>query len=72
MKAVTYIAKSGDEGKLFGSVGTRDIAAAITAAGVEVTKSEINLPMGVLRQTGEYDIELNTQHECTRQIYYCI
>jgi large subunit ribosomal protein L9 len=48
--------KAGDEGKLFGSIGTRDIADAITAAGVEVAKSEVDLPTGVLRMTGDYDI----------------
>lgn len=54
--AVTIATKAGDEGKLFGSVGTRDIAEAITAAGIEVQKSEVLLPNGVIRQTGEYDI----------------
>ncbi len=39
-------------------MGTRDIADAITAAGVEVVKSEVRLPLGVIRETGEYDIEL--------------
>jgi large subunit ribosomal protein L9 len=48
--------KAGDEGKLFGSIGTRDIADAITEAGVTVPKSEIDLPTGVLRHTGDYDI----------------
>ena len=51
-------AVAGEEGRLFGSVGTRDIATAITGAGVEVHKNEIMLPNGVLRQTGEYDIEI--------------
>lgn len=55
---VTVKSKAGDEGKLFGSIGTRDIAAAVTAAGIEVAKSEVILPSGVLRQTGEYDIEI--------------
>lgn len=55
---VTLVAKAGDEGKLFGSVGTRDLAHRITEAGVEVSKSEIHLPNGVLRQIGEYDIEI--------------
>lgn len=55
---VTISSKAGEEGKLFGSVGTRDIAAAITNAGVEVVKSEVMLPSGVLRQVGEYDIEI--------------
>jgi large subunit ribosomal protein L9 len=51
-------AKSGDEGKLFGSIGTRDIADAITAAGVEIQKSQVDLPTGVLRMAGDYDITL--------------
>ncbi|MEP0354355.1 50S ribosomal protein L9 [Paraglaciecola sp.] len=55
---VTIASPAGDEGKLFGSVGTRDIADAITAAGVEVTKSEVKLPVGTLRETGEFDIDL--------------
>ncbi|MFZ5756923.1 MAG: 50S ribosomal protein L9 [Pseudomonadota bacterium] len=54
--AVTLAAKAGDEGKLFGSVGTRDIADAIGRAGIEVQKSEVLLPNGALRNTGEYDI----------------
>ncbi len=54
--AVTVTAKAGDEGKLFGSIGTRDIAEAIGKAGVEVEKSEVLLPNGPLRQCGEYEI----------------
>ncbi len=54
--AVTLAAKAGEGGKLFGSIGTRDIAEAIAKAGVEVQKSEVLLPNGVLRNTGEYDI----------------
>ena len=41
---VTLVSKAGDEGKLFGSIGTRDIADAISAVGVEVAKSEVRLP----------------------------
>ena len=55
---VTIAAPAGEEGKLFGSVGTRDIADAITAAGVEVAKAEVKLPTGTLRETGEYDIDV--------------
>ncbi|MEG3765850.1 50S ribosomal protein L9 [Alteromonas sp. 14N.309.X.WAT.G.H12] len=55
---VTIAAPAGDEGKLFGSVGTRDIADAVTAAGVEVVKAEVKLPTGTLREIGEYDIDL--------------
>ncbi|HAR79696.1 MAG TPA: 50S ribosomal protein L9 [Succinivibrionaceae bacterium] len=55
---VTISATAGDEGKLFGSVGTRDIADALTKAGVELHKSEVRLPDGVIRSVGEYDINL--------------
>ncbi|NWN92469.1 50S ribosomal protein L9 [Marinobacter adhaerens] len=54
----TVTSKAGDEGKLFGSIGVRDIADVITAAGTEVEKSEVRLPEGPLRVTGEYEIEL--------------
>ena len=56
LEAVVIESKSGDEGKLFGSIGTRDVADAITAAGVAVAKSEVRMPEGALRYTGEYEI----------------
>ncbi|WP_435101479.1 50S ribosomal protein L9 [Arhodomonas sp. AD133] len=56
---VTIQARAGDEGKLFGSVGTQDIADAITAAGVEVVRNEVRLPEGPFRATGEYEVELH-------------
>lgn len=59
--SVTLAARAGEEGKLFGSVGTRDIAEAITAAGVEVEKGEVRLPNGPLRNTGEYEIAVQLQ-----------
>lgn len=60
---VTITSLAGDEGKLFGSIGTRDIADAITAAGVQVNKSEIRLPEGTLRSTGEYLIDVQLDAE---------
>lgn len=56
---VTITQKAGEEGKLFGSVGTQDIADAITEAGVAVEKQEVRLPDGVLRHTGEFEIDLH-------------
>jgi len=56
---VTIASKAGDEGKLFGLVGTRDIADAITEAGVELTKAEVRLPLGALRETGEFEIAIH-------------
>lgn len=65
---VTIAANAGDEGKLFGSIGTRDIADAITAAGVEVSKSEVKLPQGALREVGEYEIDVQVHAEVTQTI----
>ena len=56
---VTITATAGDEGKLFGSIGTHDIADALTASGVAVAKSEVRLPNGTIRATGEYDVAVH-------------
>ena len=60
---VTIASKAGDEGKLFGSIGTNDIATAITEAGVEVAKAEVRLPLGTIRETGEYEIVIHLHAE---------
>ena len=65
---VTVQAKAGDEGKLFGSVGTADIAEAITAAGVEVERSEVRLPEGAFRQLGEYQVQLHLHSDVNTEI----
>lgn len=64
---VTIAANAGEEGKLFGSIGTRDIADAVTAAGVAIEKSEVRLPDGALRTVGEFDVvvQLHTDVEAT-------
>jgi len=56
---VTISAHASAEGKLFGSVGPRDIAEALVAAGHEVHKNEVILGEGPLRNTGEYDVALH-------------
>ena len=56
---VTIEAYAGDEGKLFGSVGTRDIADAASAAGIALEKHEVRLPNGAIRATGEYDVSVH-------------
>ncbi len=60
---VTVLARSGNEGKLFGSVGGDEIAAAFTAANKPVEKRELRLPDGPLRNTGEHDIVLHIHPE---------
>ena len=61
--SVTIASKAGDEGKLFGSIGTRDISDAVTAAGVAVAKSEVRLPDGVLRNVGEFEVSFQVHSE---------
>ena len=56
--SVTITANAATEGKLFGSVGPRDIAEAFTAAGFPLEKNEVVLGEGPLRRTGEFDIEV--------------
>ncbi|MFS1562289.1 MAG: 50S ribosomal protein L9 [Candidatus Arsenophonus phytopathogenicus] len=63
LATVTIASKAGDEGKLFGSIGTRDIAQAVTAAGVEVMKSEVCLPNGVLRTVGEHEVHFQVHSD---------
>ena len=52
-------AKAGSEGKLFGSVGTADIAEAVTAAGHEIERSEVRLHAGPIRVIGEHVVTLH-------------
>lgn len=63
LEAVVIASKASDEGKLFGSIGTRDIADAITAAGVKVSKSEVRLPEGALRNVGAYEVSVQLHSE---------
>jgi large subunit ribosomal protein L9 len=56
---LTIHAKAGTEGKLFGSIGTSDIAEACTRAGFKVERSEVRLPAGPLRMLGEHTVNLH-------------
>ena len=66
--SITIQAKAGDEGKLFGSIGTADIAEAIVAAGVEVERSEVRLPEGAFRQLGEYQVLVHLHTDVNTEI----
>jgi large subunit ribosomal protein L9 len=56
---LTITAKAGTEGKLFGSIGTSDIAEACSKAGFNVQRSEVRLPNGPLRTIGEHSVTLH-------------
>ncbi len=61
--------QAGDEGKLFGSIGPRDIADAINEKGgkksLDIAKKEVIMPEGPIRQTGEYNISIKLHSEVT-------
>jgi large subunit ribosomal protein L9 len=61
--SITITSKAGDEGRLFGSIGTSDIANAVTAAGVELEKREVRLPDGPFHVTGEFEVQLHLHTE---------
>lgn len=68
-QSIQIEANAGDEGKLFGSIGTREIAeAATTQLAAEVEKSEVLMPEGPLRNTGEFEIDLQLHSEVAVQI----
>ncbi|MFB6435145.1 MAG: 50S ribosomal protein L9 [Candidatus Malihini olakiniferum] len=60
---VTIASNAGDEGKLFGSIGPRDIANACTASGVAIAKSEVRLPNGLLRTLGNHEVSFQAHSE---------
>tara|TARA_Y100001936_G_C15962257_1_gene606254 strand:- start:511 stop:957 length:447 start_codon:yes stop_codon:yes gene_type:complete len=67
-KELSISVKSGEEGRLYGSVGTQNIADALTADGIPVERSEIRMPEGVIRVLGEYDIAIQLHTDVTAQI----
>ena len=67
-KEITISANAGEEGKLFGSIGTREIAEALAAADLEVDKNEVRMPEGAIRQVGEYAIDIQLHTEVTATI----
>lgn len=68
LAVITMTAKAGEEGKLFGSIGTRDIAVAVTNAGVTIEKREVQLSEGALRMLGEYEIVIELESDVTANI----
>jgi large subunit ribosomal protein L9 len=65
---LSMTAKAGTEGKLFGSIGTADIAEAVTAAGHEVERSEVRLPNGPIRLVGDHVVTLHLHTDIDVQV----
>lgn len=68
LASVTISAVAGDEGKLFGSIGARDVADAVSAAGVELAKSEVKMPEGPLRELGEFEVTIQLHSDLSTSI----
>jgi len=62
-RSVIISRKAGDEGRLFGSVGSADIANAVVAMGFKLAKQEIRLPSGPFRTTGHYEVGVHLHPE---------
>ena len=62
---ITIVVKAGEEGKLYGSVGTQDIAEVVSEQREPVAKSEVRLPEGVIRALGDYTIDLQLHSDVT-------
>lgn len=62
---VQISAQASEEGKLYGSIGVRELADAITAAGVEAAKQEVRLPEGPIHYVGSYEIALQLHSDVT-------
>ncbi len=62
---ITIVVKAGEEGKLYGSVGTQDIADVVSEQREPVAKSEVRLPEGVIRALGDYTIDLQLHSDVT-------
>ena len=65
---LTIVVKAGEEGKLYGSVGTQDIAAALVEQGADIQKSEVRLPEGVIRAIGDYLVDVQLHSDITIQV----
>lgn len=67
-KVLTVVARAGDEGKLFGSVGSQAIVESAKQAGLTLSRSEIALPNGTIREVGEFPIVLHFFGEIRAEI----
>lgn len=68
LQSITLFAKAGSEGKLFGSISSRDIISELTKLGITLDKKEIHLPKGGLRTLGKHEIHCRIHREVTTTI----
>lgn len=69
---VNIAARASDEGKLYGSLGPREIATYISQAGSAVEKSEVHMPSGPIRQVGEHTVNLAFHTGVTIEVHVVV
>ena len=65
---LTLMVRASEEGKLYGSVGTVEVARALTERGVDIAKAEVRMPEGVIRSVGEYEVEVQLHADVVRTV----
>lgn len=66
---IAIVARASEEGKLYGSVGTAEVAAALTEAVLPVAKSEVRMPDGVIRSVGEHEVTIHLHADVTQTVH---
>lgn len=69
---IQIVRKMGEDGKLFGSVGLRDIVDAMTAGGFEVERSEVHLDRGPIKDVGDYEVSVSLHAEVNIKIHVSV
>ena len=67
-QTITILMRVAESERLYGSVGPVEICRALDAQGIEVHKSEVRMPDGVIREKGEYEVEIQVHPSVTRTI----
>lgn len=67
-QTITISQKAGVDGKLFGSVTNMDIVGAIQGVGIEIQRSEVRLPNGPLKTTGEFEVDIGLHHDIVANV----
>lgn len=65
---ITIGRRAGDEGKLFGSIGTQDIVDAANEVNVVIKKNEVRMPMGPIRQSGDHEVDIHLHPDVNAKI----
>ncbi len=71
-REVTIVARASEEGKLYGSVGTVEVARALDDLGVSINRAEVRMPDGVIRSVGEYDVDIQLHADVVQPVHVVV